>query len=65
MRLIKKKLAILAILALSGLIVPFHLSANEHSSFLIINAKIIDGSGGPSRFESVRINGNRIEEVGQ
>ena len=65
MRLIKKKLAILAILALSGLIVPFHLSANEHSSFLIINAKIIDGSGGPSRFESVRINGNRILELGQ
>ena len=60
-----KKFAILTILALAGLMVPFYLSADERSSFLIINAKIIDGSGGPSRFESVRVNGNLIQEIGQ
>ncbi|GIT33889.1 MAG: hypothetical protein Ct9H300mP4_02080 [Gammaproteobacteria bacterium] len=60
-----KKFAILTILALAGLMVPFYLSADERSSFLIINAKIIDGSGGPSRFESVRVNGNQIQELGQ
>ena len=60
-----KKFSKLTILIIVGLITALDLPANNESSFLIINARIIDGSGGPSRFESVRVNGNEIQALGQ
>ncbi len=39
--------------------------ADEPKSQLILNASLIDGTGGPARTASVRIEGERIVEVGE
>ncbi|MGH8204849.1 MAG: N-acyl-D-amino-acid deacylase family protein [Steroidobacteraceae bacterium] len=41
------------------------LLADEHKSQLIVNASLIDGTGTPARIASVRIEGERIAEVGE
>ena len=39
--------------------------AQDAPATLIINARVIDGTGTPARVASVRISGNRISEVGE
>ncbi len=39
--------------------------AKEHAGLVIVNARVIDGSGGPSRDVNVRVVGERIAIVGE
>ncbi len=39
--------------------------APETSGMVIVNARVIDGSGGPSRDVNVRVVGDRIANVGE
>jgi len=54
-----------AVALLSGLVFASHASAaGEPPGIVIINARVIDGSGGPSRSVNVRVVGERIAAVG-
>ena len=59
------KFGIIIIFLILGSLLTSELAAKENSSLLIINATVIDGTGGAARLESVRINGSRIQELGQ
>jgi N-acyl-D-amino-acid deacylase len=55
----------IAVALLSGLLLAGHAcAAGEAHGIVIVNARVIDGSGGPSRHVNVRIVGERIAAVG-
>lgn len=55
----------IAVALLSGLLSACHAgSEGDSGGIVIVNARVIDGSGGPSRNVSVRIVGDRIAAVG-
>ena len=60
--MIKRSLAILSILILA--LTACAPDAPETSGMVIVNARVIDGSGGPSREVNVRVVGDRIANVG-
>ncbi len=60
--MIKRSLAILSILVLA--LTACAPDAPETSGMVIVNARVIDGSGGPSREVNVRVVGDRIANVG-
>ncbi len=59
------KSGIIIIFLILGSLLISELAAKENSSLLIINAKVIDGTGSAARLESVRINDSRIQGLGQ
>ena len=60
--MINRILAILPVVAL--LSVACSPDASKPTGVVIVNARVIDGSGGPSRNANVRIVGERIDRLG-
>lgn len=58
----KLRYAALAVLALGG---GFGFAVSADGDVLIVNARLVDGSGAPARMAAVRIEGERIAAVGQ
>lgn len=55
----------LVVLALLGLALPCTVVAETPATVLIVNARLVDGTGAPARTGSLRIAGERIEAVGE
>ena len=60
--MIKRSLAILPSVVL--LLTACAPDASEPTGVVIVNARVVDGSGGPSRDVNVRVVGDRIANVG-
>lgn len=55
----------LVFLALVGLALPRPVAADAPATVLIVNARLVDGTGAPARTGSLRIAGDHIEAVGE